>query len=132
MALNGRAAAAPVVAAFGGKMLGRSRQHVHHSSFRDTLALVTAAPHASSPPRVGWPGHSERHLSWSSMVLSRLLLEADVPEERENDRIDLFRSLFRRLVTNARHDDDVAQIAEIRSERLESGALPVDAEHWLG
>ena len=62
----------------------------------------------------------------------RLLLVADVPEEPQNDRVDLFRSLFRRLVTNARHDDDVAQIAEIRSERLESGALPVDAEHWLG
>jgi hypothetical protein len=38
-------------------------------------------------------------------------------------------SLFRRLVTDARHDDDVAQIAEVRSKRLESRALPVDAEY---
>lgn len=32
-----------------------------------------------------------------------MLAEVDVPEERQNDRVDLFRSLFRRHVTNARN-----------------------------
>jgi hypothetical protein len=86
------------------------------------------------PRHQGWDGLGTAPAALVLIVHGpfRLLLEADVPEERENDRIDLFRSLFRRLVANARRDDDVAQIAEIRSERLERGALPVDAEHWLG
>lgn len=109
---------------------GTNDDDVHHSP-SVTLALVKAASCVlATKGGMAWAEPAAFVLV--ARVRFRLLLKADVPEERENDRIDLFRSLFRRLVTNARHDDDVPQIAEIRSERIESGALPVDAEHWPG
>ena len=71
---------------------------VHHSSFRDTRL---------GEGRVSCILATKGGMAWAQPVALvhgpfRLLLEAHVSEEGENDRIDLFRPLFRRLVTNAR------------------------------
>ena len=100
-----------------GTILNRKIQRMTSIGIAVDLGRITCASLAIRPPRRTYSG------SWwlAAFVLVvrgsfHLLLEADVPEERENDRVDLFRSLFRRDVTNAGHHDDVAQIAEIRSE----------------